>query len=210
MTPQKHPKPLVIMVIGFPGAGKSFFARHFSMTYGAAVVSFDRLQFELFNKALFSSQELDLLRRIMGYQMEELFKTKRSFIVDGSCNTKAERTAIEEKAQKLGYDTLTIWIQTEETTAMTRATKRKPRKPDDRYNPAITPQQFATTTKQFNPPQREAYVVVSGRHTPATQVKTVLRKLAGAGAENTAKPAAPESQVFVRRGDTPPRRLVIR
>ena len=37
-------KPLVLVVIGLPGAGKSFFARQFSETFGAPMVSGDRIR----------------------------------------------------------------------------------------------------------------------------------------------------------------------
>lgn len=172
-------KPLLMMVVGAPGAGKSFFARQFSEMFSAPRVSIDNLRFELFGDPSYSQNEEDLLRRLCRLIMDEIAKTNRSFIVDGYCNSRKERLAFNAFARKNGYDTLVVWVQTDPLTANQRALKRNPKKPDDVHNYSLTKQQLEKLTKQFTAPDiKEAYVVISGRHTFATQAKTVLRRLA--------------------------------
>jgi hypothetical protein len=82
-------------------------------------------------------------------------------------------------ANNADYDTLTIWVQTDEPTAKKRATHRNAKRPGDELNTSLTTDQFAAYAKRIQTPQpRENYVVVSGKHTYATQARMVLRKLA--------------------------------
>lgn len=171
-------KPLVIMMVGLPGAGKSFFAKRFSETFGAPVVSYDRIRFELFSQPQYSSEENEIVNRLAEYQVEELTKTKRTFIVDGGCNAKTERLRLRDLTKDSEYETLVVWVQTHEPTAQTRATKRSSRRADDKYNPSISQEQFTAFSRRLTPPSRgENYTVISGMHTYSTQAKAVLRRL---------------------------------
>lgn len=170
-------RPQILMVVGLPGAGKSFFARQFSETFSAPVVSLDRIRFELFNKPSFSADENDLVTRLAAYQIEELFKTNRSFIVDGGCNAKVDRVKLVQQAKKAGYDASVIWVQTDAATSRVRAIKRSSRREDDKYNVSLSGQQYDAFARRFTEPTSENYVVISGKHTYNAQAKTVLRKL---------------------------------
>lgn len=172
-------RPLLIMIIGLPGAGKSYFARHFSDTFGAPLVSADTMRFELFDTPQFTPNEYGLVKRLLGHQLGELVKTKTSILVDGICNNRQDRQSLEQFAAQHGYGTMLVWVQTDEPTAKTRATTRNSKRPGDEFNTKLTASQFAAHAKQLNPPvKNEDYVVISGKHTYSTQAKMVLRKLA--------------------------------
>jgi len=173
-------RPQILMVVGLPGAGKSFFSRQFSETFSAPVVSFDRIRYELFNKPSYSADENDLVSRLAAYQIEELFKTNRSFIVDGGCNARVDRISLAQLAKKANYDTSVVWVQTDAVTTKQRALKRSPRREDDKYNTSLTEQQYDAFARRFTEPTRENYVVISGKHTYNAQAKMVLRKLVAA------------------------------
>jgi predicted kinase len=170
-------RPLILILVGLPGAGKSFFARQFSEMFGAPMVSYDRMRFELFAKTQLSQSEHDIVHRIANYQMEELVKTHRSFLIDGGASALADRQKLEQVAKKHGYGTLVIWVQTDEVTSKSRATKRNPKRPDDAFSPSITDTAWREQAKRFVLPTREAYMVISGKHAFSTQAKMVLRKL---------------------------------
>lgn len=171
-------QPLLLLVVGKPGAGKSFFAQQFSTTFGAPVVSVDRLRHELFAKARYDGEKNDLLTRIIDYQLEELLKTKKTIIIDGCCNAKVERQRFRRRAREAGYETFIIWVQTDDATCRARATKRRARRVEDAYQHILEPGQFEAISKRFTSPAHEAYVVISGRHTYPAQAKTLLRVLA--------------------------------
>lgn len=201
------------MIIGLPGAGKSFFARHFADTFNAPLVSSDLLRFELFDNPNHTPNELGLIRRIIERQVAELVKTKSSLVIDGLCNSRPERQAWEQFAAGHGYGTMIVWVQTDEPTAKNRSLNRNAKRPGDEYNQSMTQAQFTSFAKQFTPPTRtEDYVVISGKHTYSTQAKMVLRKLAAprvekadeayqkeAGQVRRATPQRPQSPQNARR-----------
>ncbi len=200
-------KPLVLITIGIPGSGKSFFASQFSETFNAPVVSYDKLRHTLFSDNGFAKQEQDLVNTIANIELEELLKTQKTFIIDGAVASKIQRMEIRKKAQQAGYDTLLIWVQTDKNTAKYRSMKRSSRRSDDKYNSSLSSEQYDQLEKRFVIPQpTEAAVVISGKHTYATQAKVVLKKLV--------TPRAQAAQSIVNHdGRTPdasaPRRNVI-
>ncbi|RWZ79139.1 MAG: ATP-binding protein [Candidatus Chaera renei] len=176
-------KPLAIMMIGLPGAGKSQFAKQFSDMFSAPVCSLNRLRYELFNSPSFQPQEYEILKRVVCYQIEELSKTGKSFIIDGACNALAERRDLAGIVRKNGYDTLVVWVQTDEPTARLRSVKRG-RNDHLAEHQTMNLPAFESELKRLNPPAAaENYVVISGKHTFSTQARAVLKKLAAPRAE---------------------------
>lgn len=172
-------RPLLILVIGLPGAGKSFFARHFGDTFGAPLVSADEMQFELFDPPKFTLMEYGLIKRLAERQLTQLTKTRSSIIIDGICNTRQERQQLEKFAAAHNYGTLIVWVQTDEPTAKSRSTQRNKKRQGDELNVKLTTEQYSAQAKRLvQPVKAEEYVVISGKHTYATQAKMVLRKLA--------------------------------
>ena len=171
-------QPQMLIIVGNPGAGKSFFARQFSETFDTPVVSVDRIRYELFANPTYSADENDLVSRMAGYFIEELLKTKRSFVVDGGSNARADRTRLAQLAKKAEYAALVIWVQTDVATCRVRALKRNPEKRlDDKFSPSLSEQSFDAMVRRFTEPTHEKHVVISGKHTYGTQAKMVLRKL---------------------------------
>lgn len=172
-------RPLVIMMLGIPGSGKSFFAVRFADMFGAPRVSVDRLRSLLFPTSTYSANEEKLLTAVTKLEVEELLKTQKSFIVDGGVSARTYRSEIEKMARAKGYGTLVVWVQTDEPTSRQRATKKRA-KGDINASIIMSESTFQARTKQLVPPLRtEKYVVISGKHTFATQAKVVLRKLVG-------------------------------
>lgn len=172
-------KPLIIMVVGLPGAGKSFFAQQFSETFGAPVVSFDKVYSEIAKEYAQGPKLYSLVQRIVGFQIEEFVKTDKTFIVDGGVSSKTERLAVRKFASKCGYDTMIIWVQTDMATCQHRALKRAKNKNDDKFSVQLSAEAFTYQAKRLAQPSLdENVVVISGKHTYSAQVKIVLRKLA--------------------------------
>lgn len=168
--------PRIIMIAGVPGAGKSAFAKQFAEMFGVSCISGDAIRGELFAEPHHNDSEEAIIARIQDYMMQEVAKNKRSFLLDGGCNTKLERQKITTFAKNNGYETLVIWVQTSPTTAKGRATGRI-RQPAGTTYHTISPELFEALSKKFSPPKAEECVVISGMHTFNTQVRMVLRKL---------------------------------
>lgn len=171
-------KPLVLVMIGLPGSGKSFFARQFSETFGAPIVSHDKIQHILYKNPQYDKNEFGIIQQVANSQLEELLKTQKTFILDGGGNSRAQRMELRKTVRVAGYDTMLVWVQTDTNTSQYRSMKRTSQRLDDLHKQSLSAEQYELLSKRFSPPiSSEALVVVSGKHTYPTQAKVVLKKL---------------------------------
>ena len=171
-------QPLVIVVTGLPGSGKTFFANSFATTFGVASVSNDKIRWTLFANHTYSENENAMVDQISDLLIAELLRTKRTFIIDGGYNSSLKRKHIEIIAKKAGFATLTVEVQTEPLTAKDRAKSRSAKNPCDKFKQSLKPEQFAKLVKNYEAPTiGRSSVVISGKHTAQTQLRTVLKKI---------------------------------
>jgi len=193
------------MLVGMPGAGKSFFARQFAKVFAAPLVSFDEIRHILFSDPQFTRDEETIVVRVMRTQITQLLKTGATFIVDGGVNTRMARYALERLGKEYDYGCMTIWVQTDSDTAGYRSTNRNKKRAGDILNTSMSDEQFNNHAKRINPPdEKETHVVISGKHTFAAQAKTVLRKLViPRNPEHVSAPTLRQSPVQTSRANTP-------
>jgi predicted kinase len=159
-------QPHAIVMVGIPGSGKSFFAEKFAETFNAPYVNYDT-----FRPFISDSKQLS---KVLAHQMRELLKTNYSIVVEGVAQTRAERTELAKYLKQHGYETVFIWVQTDPRTALTRSLKQAKHSKEEHER----------LTERFSPPhETEKPVVISGKHTYATQVRSVLKRLSGPRAE---------------------------
>lgn len=175
-------KPHLLVMVGIPGSGKSFFADQFAETFNIPLVSFDRIRRELFTEPGYTIEEQSRIAKVASYMTGELFKTNGSIIFDGSGSLRSDREILAKVARKAGYEALFIWVQTEPSSAQQRAVKRKDAVP-------LTTEQFNAFVRRFSPPHpSETSIVISGKHTYASQLKHVLKRLVEPRAEAPIQP----------------------
>lgn len=151
--------PHLIVMVGEPGAGKTFFAQQFAETFSAPLLSTHFFDSYSQDYSTISQSTLQLLR--------EMIKTKRTIICDGLANRRVERGALTKFAKKNGYSILFVWVQTDQNTARQRSLK---------ISPADV---YETNLRRFSPPhESEPFIVISGKHTYATQARTLLNHIA--------------------------------
>lgn len=169
-------KPHLMLVVGAPGSGKSFFAERFAETFHTPFVH----QGKIAQYAASPSAAATLVTQ----QLHELLKTNQPIIFEGAANTRAERVELAKQARAAGYDTLVIWVQTDPATSKSRALH-------DKSN-LYTTETFDKALARFTPPSAlEKPVVISGKHTYASQAKVVLLRLTGPRTEISRHVAAP-------------------
>ncbi len=201
--------PMIIEVVGLPGSGKSFFANQFANTFGAALVSQDKIRWTLFAHHTYSDNENAMVEQVADLLITELLRTKKTFVLDGGYNTSAARHTLANVARRHGYRVLTIVVQTDEPTSKRRATKRSEKKPGDRYKQSLTDAQFEQAKSEYEEPSTTApdVVVISGKHTYNTQAKIVLRKMIEISGQTTtantpnsrvAQPATPRATLNIK------------
>jgi len=179
MTSKVHSnKPLLILLYGFPGAGKTHFSRNMTSDLDSAHVHSDRIRHELFEEPRFDAQENGIVDHLMKYMTEEFLSAGVSVIYDTNMLRKSDRHAMREMARKKGAQTLLIWFQVDADTAFKRLGNRDRRTADDKYAAEYSKEDFRTYASRMQQPEpTENYVVVSGKHTFKSQRNTVFKKL---------------------------------
>jgi predicted kinase len=161
-------QPHMLIMVGIPGSGKSFFAEKFSETFHAPYVGYDQI-------LNISGDDDELSAKYMTYLLHELFKTSHTIIVDGLANTRAQRAELKRVADAAGYKPLFIWVQTDEATAKSRKISMS-----KKNGHPIADYEYERLASEFTPPVaiERPVIVLSGKHTYATQAKVVLKNLA--------------------------------
>ncbi|RTK94816.1 ATP-binding protein [Candidatus Saccharibacteria bacterium] len=181
-------KPVLVMLYGYPGAGKTHFARQFTEIFQAAHVHGDRIRGELFSEPRYDKEENQLVNHLMLYMTEEFLAAGMSVVFDTNAMRLSERRELRNIARRAKAEPLLIWLQTDADSAFARLNNRDRRKSDDKYAQAYTPETFRTHAGAMQNPKNEDYMVISGKHTFNTQRSAVVKKLYELGviATNTA------------------------
>lgn len=184
-------QPHIIVMVGVPGSGKSFFAENFSQTFNAPYVSLEKI--------LPYTSDDTAATTLMQQYVTELFKTRQSIIIEGGTDTRTERDKLARKAKAAGYETLFLWVQTDPATAKARSVRESKNK----INRTLTSDEYDRIVKRFTPPNAlEKPTVISGKHTYATQAKITLKKLSAPRAEISTHDIAPvRTEERVRRNN---------
>ena len=193
-------RPYAIMMVGVPGSGKSFFASQFAETFHAPYV--DSLAIEKL------SRDGEAAGELIGLMLGELVKTTQSFVFEGNSDSRVRRTEFARWARAKGYHPLFIWVQADQRTALKRSLKG-----------GMTRDTFAAIMREFSAPHEdEKAIVISGRHTYASQARVVLAVLSkdarpsqsiSTTAANTTTPTSTQTVGPRTATVPPPRRNVI-
>ena len=159
-------------MMGIPGSGKTFFAEQFAETFNAALISYEKINQNIFGNLTNTKAGLLAVDRVASFMLKELLKSGHTIVLDGPTESRANRLALVRLAKAAGYETLFVWSQIETATAKSRATKTVKDKA------GISVEMFDGITKRFTTPSSaEKTVVISGKHNFSSQLKIVLKHL---------------------------------
>jgi hypothetical protein len=100
--------------------------------------------------------------------MGEIAKTHQTFIFEGNADTRTKRAEFARWARQVGYQPLFIWTQVDQATSRDRTAKAK----------SMSQTEFEHAHRMFSAPHAdERAIVISGKHTFASQAKVVLAHL---------------------------------
>ena len=170
-------KPILFMLYGYPGSGKTHFARELGASFGAAHVHGDRIRGELFEEPRYDQQENEIVKHLMLYMTEEFLSAGMSVIFDASIAKLADRRELRNIARKSKAEPLMIWLQIDSDSAFARLSHRDRRKLDDKYAAPHTRESFQTVIQSMQNPKNEEYMVISGKHAFNSQRSAILKKL---------------------------------
>lgn len=171
-------QPTIFLLFGFPGAGKTYFARLLCEELQAAHVQGDRIRFELFEQPRYDRQENEIVSHLMKYMSEEFLQAGISVVFDVNAMRASQRMKLRDMARRSKAQTILVWFQLDIESAFARISKRDRRKSDDKYSTPLDRSTFESVIGGMqNPAVNEDYMVLSGKHTFHTQRSTVIKKL---------------------------------
>ena len=171
-------KPLFVMLYGFPGAGKTYFARQLCENLQAAHVQGDRIRGELFAEPRWDAQENGVINQLMEYMAGEFLSAGMSVVFDTNAMRASQRRTLRDMARKAGAEPVVVWFQIDLESAYQRTAKRDRRRNDDRFAAPMNPPAFKNiVTHMQNPETSENYIVISGKHLFATQLSSFMKRL---------------------------------
>ncbi len=183
LVPQK---PLLIMLYGFPGSGKTYAARQICDSIKAAHLQADRIRGELFEEPRFDKTENNIVMHLHNYMTEEFLDAGVSVVYDTNAMRFSQRKELREMARKHGANFILIWLQIDPEAAFTRTIKRDKRKADDKHSRMYDRTSFEDYIGYMQNPQSiEDYIVISGKHTFATQKAAIMKRLYDMGIIDT-------------------------
>lgn len=184
-------KPSLILLYGYPGAGKTFFARQFCESVQAVHVQGDRIRAELFEKPKYDKHENNIVTHLVNYMTEEFLNSGLSVVYDVNAASAVQRHRLREFARSKHAKTLLVWFQVDAESAFARSSKRDRRRSDDKYAGDMSETRFkAEISRMQNPTNTEDYVVVSGKHTFNTQFSAAARAMRSLGLLNFGEDAS--------------------
>jgi predicted kinase len=171
-------KPLLIMLYGFPGAGKTYFARQLCEHMQAAHVQSDRIRGELFDRPRYDNEENAVVNQLMDYMTEEFLGAGLSVVYDVNAMRYSQRHALRDMAKKYKIQPVLVWLQIDPESAYMRIAKRDHRRIDDKYAADIDRAGFETLASGMqNPRTNEDYMVISGKHVFPTQFSAMVKRM---------------------------------
>ncbi len=178
MHKQVLSRPVLIILYGFPGSGKTFFSRQFSEEINAANINGDYLRNEFFDEPTYNKDENEVVDHLSLFMVSQFLDTGVSVIYDASSIKKSERRILKDIARRAKADALIVWLQIDIESAFARVNSRDRRRVDDKYNRELDRTTFeAIISNMQNPALIEDYIVISGKHNFLTHKNAVMKKL---------------------------------
>ncbi len=166
------------MLYGYPGAGKTYFARQLCEQVHAAHVQGDRIRSELFDEPRYDKEENSVVTHLMDYMAEEFLNAGLSVVYDVNAMRSTQRHELREMARRHKTQPLLIWLQIDVESAFMRANKRDRRHIDDKYSNSLERTMFDNVVNGMqNPSNIEDYAVISGKHVFSTQFGAAVKKM---------------------------------
>lgn len=150
-------KPYAIMIFGVPMSGKTQFASKFSQQFKAPLLNLEEL--------------VGINRKSFLKLIDRVSISGQTILIEGGIDTQKQRNEINRLLTASGYTPVLIWVQTD-VAAVKQRLKVKLKSVEK------AKKHFEERIEHLEAPaDPERPIVISGKHTFSTQLKTTLAQL---------------------------------
>ncbi len=122
-------QPVLYIMVGYPGAGKTTVAGHIHNITGAQHLWADKERIARFKKPIHKPEQSRQLYDQLNKEAEQMLVHGESVIYDTNFNFKHDRERLRDIAEKIGANYKLIWVQTPRDLAESRAVNNSEGKP---------------------------------------------------------------------------------
>lgn len=171
----KNKRPTLFATLGFPGSGKTYFAKRLAKDFNLFHLNSDRLRLAIFPRQKHTREEDRIVFRVMDDIAEQLLAQGISVIYDANSTKKIYRKRLQIIARRNGARYYLLWFQTPVAVALQRIKKRRSLKSAHlrKYHRPIHEAVLSGIRKGEERPIREPHIKIDGRKPYKWQKKTV-------------------------------------
>lgn len=177
--PAPHGSPALVLLMGFPGAGKSHSARLLARRLTAAHVASDHLRGELFVAASYAPEENAAVFRLLDGLVEGLLREGHRVIVDATHLRAAQRASPIETARRCGVPLGLVLVVADESDILARLDERSRARAAEDRSDADRRVYLAMRDRGFEEPA-EPYLTLRNGPLVESEIERVARELEAA------------------------------
>ncbi|HET7060518.1 MAG TPA: ATP-binding protein [Candidatus Saccharimonadales bacterium] len=150
-------RPVLYLMVGYPGAGKTTVAQLVARQTGAEHLWADLERHKMFSVPSHNETESQQLYEQLNGRAEKLLAEGRSVVFDTSFNHRRDRDLLRGIAARQGAETVVVWLTTPAGVARDRAVHSKVVR--NGYEFSMTPQEFDRIAAHLEPPAKDEKVI---------------------------------------------------
>lgn len=173
-------KPILFTTLGFPGSGKTYFARKFAREFGLIHLNSDKVRSELFKKPKYTPAEHKIVFEEMDKRTGRFLSEGKSVIYDANLIKRKFRRKLQSIARKHNARYLLLWFRIPVNIAIGRILRRKKLKSEfeKKYQVPIDKWVVLRIRKATEPPTKtEPHIIVDGAKPYKTAVEVIKNVL---------------------------------
>ncbi len=172
-------KPILYMMLGIPGAGKTSIAEYIAEITKAVHISSDQFRKHMFDSPENITEiEHDQIYDMLDYIAEQILKSGKSVIYDANLNRYIHRQEKYEICDQVGATPKLVWVKADKEIARRRATEQANLHPDHRPFGNMRPETFERLHDQMEEPKKnEDAAIISGNKIDKAEIKRVIKDL---------------------------------
>jgi predicted kinase len=182
----KTNKPVLVMFLGVPGSGKSYFARHLAKKINAVRLNGDSMRMAIWG----SLEEItkahgdrnrgnNMTFGAINYVVDQILATRHSVVYDAHHNRRDIRKELENMTREHGAVPIVVWVKTAEDIAIERAQAREATVDQRRLTEEEVREVITRHMKYFDEPdQTENVIIIDGTENSSTQFESYEKQVA--------------------------------